>query len=145
MKKILILTVCIVVMMGFTGCGGSAASTATSDSESVSENNSVASPSTNQSETLVDVESLSSGDEVSIVGQVASTGLVNGNTVWVQVSQSDGTFVIYHCQLQDSFIGEGEGLKLLDSVKIKGLFLSLMKSSQENTSPLVTLYDCEII
>ena len=96
-----------------------------------------------------DVESVNlseykQGDAVSIVGQVAGSVLINGNTLWVQVQQSDGSFVIYHCQMKQEFIEAAESLKMLDVVKVDGLFLSYFDSEMENTSPIVTLYDCEI-
>ncbi len=96
-------------------------------------------------ESEISIHDLKSGDEVSIVGQVASTGLVDGETLWVQVQQADGTFVIYHCQLKEEFLDTGEKFELLDVAKIKGNFLSLTDLQKENTSPLVTLCDCEII
>lgn len=151
MKKVLVFGLYAVTMVFLVACGAptraSSASSASNEpgSTSVGESTSSTPSPSEQSSTPVNIEDLSSGDEVSIVGQAASTGLVNGNTVWVQVSQPDGTFVIYHCQLKDEFIGEGEEVKLLDVVKIKGSFLSLLDSEQENTSPLVTLYDCEIV
>lgn len=101
-------------------------------------------PKIKQDETSADIHQLEAGDDVAIVGQVASSKLVNGNTLWVQVQQKDATFVIYHCQLKDNFITRAEEFKMLDVAKVNGLFLNLMDLKQENTSPLVTLYDCEI-
>ena len=100
---------------------------------------------TPEQEGTADIRKLQSGDTVSIVGQRANSTLANGNTIWVQVRQPDGTFVIYHCQLKDEFLESAEGLKLGAVAKVNGLFLSLAEFEQENTSPLVTLYDCEIV
>ena len=90
-----------------------------------------------------DITELKQGDEVSIVGQVAASGLVGDDMIWVQAQQSDGSFIIYHCQLKSEFISSGAQLQLLDVVKVKGLFLSKSEFEQANTSTLVTLYDCE--
>lgn len=92
-----------------------------------------------------DLTELRQGDAVSIVGQVASSGLVNGNTIWVQVKRNDGTFVVYHCNLKQEYIDSAAQLKLLDVTKVNGFFLSLMEFEQENTATLVTLYDCELV
>ena len=92
----------------------------------------------------VNLSEYKQGDAVSIVGQVAGSVLINGNTLWVQVQQSDGSFVIYHCQMKQEFIEAAESLKMLDVVKVDGLFLSYFDLEMENTSPIVTLYDCEI-
>lgn len=121
MKKFIAVMVCLVLVLGLVGCG-----TATNK----------------QSE--INIAELKQGDEVSIVGQVAGSKLVNGHILWVQVKQSDDTFVIYHCQLKDEYIEKGENLKTLDVVKVKGIFLSLMDLEMENTAPVITLYDCEI-
>ena len=93
----------------------------------------------------VALEDLKQGDSVSIIGQKANSTLVNGNTIWVQVQQEDKSFVIYHCQLKDEYTDKAESIQMLTVVKIKGLFLSFMDMQAENTSPLVTLYDCELI
>lgn len=155
-KVILILTV--ILLMSLSACGGNndalqSSSTGqpgtTDDSAKLSSESPSDPPETKQTpeqaEPSVDIQQLQSGDDVSIIGQRANSTLVNGNTIWVQVQQSDGTFVIYHCQLKDDFLDDAEDLKLGAVVKVEGLFLSLMESEQDNTSPLVTLYDCEII
>lgn len=91
------------------------------------------------------LEDLEIGDEVSIVGQKANSTLVNDNEIWVQVVKADERTVVYHCQLKDEYLSEGEALKMLDVVKIKGSFMSFMDLEQENTAIIVTLYDCEIL
>ncbi len=93
---------------------------------------------------LATLKELSSGDEVNIVGQKANSTLVNENTIWVQVIEGTDTFV-YHCQLKDEFLEEASELKMLDVVKVKGLFLSMAESQEENMATVVTLYDCELV
>lgn len=95
---------------------------------------------------------LNAGDEVSIVGQKANGTLVNENTIWVQVVKEGERTVVYHCQLKDEFLEQGENLKMLDVVKVKGCFLSVSDmagetetATTENTAIIVTLYDCEIL
>lgn len=95
--------------------------------------------------TQKEISDLKQGDEVSFVGQKANSTLVNENTMWVQVPQNDGTFIVYHCQMKDEYLTVANELKMADTVKVKGLFLSYVDLKQENTSPLVTLYDCELI
>lgn len=97
-----------------------------------------------ETEQVIDITQLQSGDVVSITGQRANSTLANGNTMWIQVQQSDGTFIIYHCQLKDEFFDDAEGISMGTVVGVEGLFASLANFEQENTSPLVTLYDCEI-
>ena len=60
--------------------------------------------------------------------------------------------MVYHCQLKDEFLEQGENLKMLDVVKVKGCFLSVSDmagetetATTENTAIIVTLYDCEIL
>jgi hypothetical protein len=126
MKRVIGLLV-ILLALGLTACeGGSTTTTSTPRSN-------------------IDIHSLEIGDTVSFTGQKASANLVNGNTVWVQVQQTDGTFVIYHCQLKDAYFDKSDSITIGSVMKIKGLFLSLMDLELENTSPLVTLYDCEIV
>lgn len=92
-----------------------------------------------------DITELKPGDTVSIVGEVACYGLVNNDTIWVQVQQADRTFVIYHCHLKSEFLSRAEKFETFDIVKVKGFFLSLMDLEKEYTSPVVTLYDCELV
>ena len=127
----------LVFGMIFVGCG----------TASTNEQNNKAAETTDgtSSVTEMDITELKQGDTVSIVGQVASSRLVNDDTIWVQVKQSDGTFVIYHCQMKQEFIDSAEQLEMLDVAKVTGFFLSLTEFEQENTSPIVTLYDCELV
>ena len=138
MKKFLSCAL-VVLMLALVGCSNNEV-----DTDNTLASNTTVSEET-EAKSEIPIDKLKQGDEVSIVGQVAGSVLINGNTLWVQVQQPDKTFVIYHCQLKDEHITAGEELKMLDAVKIKGCFLSLMDSEMENTSPLVTLYDCEII
>ena len=91
------------------------------------------------------LEDLEIGDEVSIVGQKANSTLVNDKEIWVQVVKANERTVVYHCQLKDEYLSDGEALKMLDVVKVKGSFMSFMDLEQENTAIIVTLYDCEIL
>ena len=88
---------------------------------------------------------LSAGDEVSIVGQVASTVRDGDSTLSIQIQNEDDRWVIYHCEMKDEFLEEAKGYKMSDVVKIKGLFLNEMDLEQENTAIMVYLYDCEIV
>lgn len=94
--------------------------------------------------TSIPIEQLKTGDTVSIIGQKANHDLVNDNTIWVQEQQEDGTFVLYHCQLEEEYIDEAEDIDIAAAVKVKGSFLSLMDLKQENTMPIVKLYDCTL-
>jgi RPA family protein len=132
MKKWLSLTLAIFMVFTLCACGSS--------------------PSTSQTDNQIqtqltqeEVYRLKQGDEVSIVGQKANSTLVNENTIWVQVQQNDGTFIVYHCQMKDEYLTVASELKMMDVVKVKGFFLSYTDLDQENTAPLVTLYDCELI
>ena len=103
---------------------------------------------TTQSKTVseeIDIKSLKADDEVMIVGQKANSTLVNNDTIWVQVQLEDGTFVIYHCHLKEEYLETASEMKMLQAVKVKGKFLSLIDLEAENTSPIVNLYDCELI
>lgn len=137
MKKI-IMVLLVLAMIMVTGCG--TAETPAGDTETPSTTESGA----NTESEGINLSECKQGDVISIVGQVAGSVLINGNTLWVQVQQDDGTFVIYHCQMKQEFIESAESLEMLDVVKIEGLFLSYVDMEMENTSPLVTLYDCEI-
>lgn len=134
MKKYIICGLMLSIVFGLVGCGENGTSEESTPS--------VVPSSVSSS---VSLDSLKQGDKVSITGQVASGGLVNGDTLWVQVQQNDGSFVIYHCQLKEEFIEKASDLKMLKVVSVKGLFASRFEVNQSNTSPLVTLYDCEIL
>ena len=122
MKKIIVALLILAMMIMVVGC------------------NTTETPSNDE----VNLSECKQGDSISISGQVAGSTLINGNTLWVQVKQGDGSFVIYHCQMKEEFIEAAESLKILDVVKVTGLFLSYVDLGQENTSPVATLYDCEI-
>lgn len=142
MKKILGL---FMVLLFLAGCSAETPQSTESLSSSDVLESSVEPEESEEEQMPIDIQQLKSGDDVSIVGQRANSTLVNENTIWVQVQQPDKTFIIYHCQLKDEFIDKVEDLKLGTVVKVKGQFLSLTEFEQENTSPLITLYDCEIV
>ena len=131
MKKLLCTLLAILVVL-FMAAGGGGTAEGKKEEDEITKKD-------------VALEDLKQGDSVSIIGQKANSTLVNGNTIWVQVQQEDKSFVIYHCQLKDEYIDKAESIQMLTAVKIKGLFLSFMDMEMENTSPLVTLYDCELI
>lgn len=131
MKKLLCTLLSILLVLLMAACGGGTAEGKKEEDEITKKE--------------VVLEDLKQGDVVSIIGQKANSTLVNGNTIWVQVQREDKSFVIYHCQLKDECTDEAESIQMLAVVKIKGLFLSFMDMEMENTSPLVTLYDCELI
>lgn len=93
----------------------------------------------------IDIHSLQLDEIVSITGQKANATLVNNNTIWVQVQQPDKSFIMYHCQLADEFLKECSDIPMGTVVKCEGKFSNLMDLQQENTSPVVTLYECKII
>lgn len=139
MKKLIAVIVALLAMsLLFTGCGGEKK---TESDKSETETSETVQSSQTSSANLKD---LKQGDEVSVVGQVASSSLVNGDTLWVQVKQSDDSFVVYHCQLKSDYIGKAAELKLGSIAKIKGLFMSFSEFEQENTADLAQLYDCEL-
>ena len=131
MKKLLCTLLSILLVLFMSSCGGGTAEGNKEEDEITKKD--------------IALEDLKQGDEVSIIGQKANATLVNGNTIWVQVQQEDKSFVIYHCQLKDEYLDKAESIQMLTVVKIKGLFLSLVDVEMENTSPVVTLYDCEMI
>ncbi len=137
MKKLFAIILALLIMgVCLTGCGNNQSSMEPLKEESVEE-------SAQDSES--NLKDLNQGDLVTIVGQVAGTTLVNGDTLWVQVKQSNGSFVVYHCQLKHEFIKKAETLDILSIVKVKGSFLSFSEFEQENTADIATLYDCEIV
>lgn len=140
MRKIIALVLALfTISLLFVGCGG--------EKQSKNENGSTESTtdasSTQTKET--NLKDLKQGDEVSIVGQVASSSLVNGDTLWVQVKQNDGSFIVYHCQLKSEYVDKVEAPKLGSVAKVKGLFMSFSEFDQENTANLVQLCDCELV
>lgn len=142
MKKVLSLFLAVLAALVLCSCGST--SPPQMDEQTPSQTQVETEPDTvDESETSL--TDLKQGDEVSIVGQKANSTLVDENTIWLQVQQDDGTFVIYHCQMKDEYISAAGELKMLDIVKLKGCFFSYADLQQENTSPTVTLYDCELI
>ncbi|MBR3145516.1 MAG: hypothetical protein IKF53_06490 [Clostridia bacterium] len=136
MEKLLaIIFVLLITVLSLAGCGNKQSGTKPSAKESVE---------TSAQDIDLDLTELKQGDDVSIVGQVAGSTLENGDTLWVQVKQSDESFVIYHCQLKQEFIEKAEKLELGSIVKVKGSFLSFAEFEQENTADLAKLYDCEL-
>lgn len=148
MKKLFAIMLGLVMVFGLVGCSATPNGELSDNlSQSVVDDLSDATDEVTEdtsSDVEINIAELKQGDEVSIVGQVAGSTLVNGNTLWVQVKQRDGDFVLYHCQLKDEYIEQGENFKTLDVAKVKGSFLSLMDLEMENTMPVVTLYDCEL-
>ena len=132
-KKFICSLMVVVLMFAVVGCSSSEQTDKadTTQSETVSEN--------------IDIKSLKADDEVTIVGQKANGTLVNNDTIWVQVQLEDGTFVIYHCHLKDEYLETAGEMKMLQVVKVKGKFLSLIDTDAENASPIVNLYDCELL
>lgn len=127
MKKLLCVVLVIVCLVPLVACGGGTKEeTASAPKEVV-------------------LEELKQGDSVYIIGQKANATLVNGNTIWVQVQKEDKSTVIYHCQLKDEYLEKAESIPILNVVNVKGMFLSLLDMKMENTAPLVTLYDCELV
>lgn len=150
MKKWFSLVLAIFVVLGLCACGSTPSSNTTEQAtepttEQTSPQTQVENESEVPDETEIPLLDLKQGDEVSVVGQKANSTLVNENTIWVQVQQKDGSFIIYHCQMKDEYVSAAGELKMLSVVKLKGLFLSYTDMKMENTSPLVTLYDCELI
>ena len=154
MKKWLSLVLAIFVVLGLCACGSTPSSNTTKQAteptiEPTTEQTSPQTQVENESEVPDEIETslldLKQGDEVSVVGQKANSTLVNENTIWVQVQQGDGSFIVYHCQMKDEYVSAAGELKMLSVVKLKGLFLSYSDMKMENTSPLVTLYGCELI
>lgn len=139
MKKLTALIMALLALsMILAGCGSEKQTESNKGEAQVSEK-------TQSSQTSsMNIKDLKQGDEISIVGQVASSSLVNGDTLWVQVKQSDDSFVVYHCQLKSDYIDKAAVLKLGSIAKIKGFFMSFSEFEQENTAELVQLYDCEL-
>lgn len=147
MKKLISLVLAIIMVLSLCACGSTSQSTGIENEQgaSVQEYDNSTPTSENDNDSDIDLTDLKQGDEVSVIGQKANSTLVNENTIWLQVQQEDGTFIIYHCQLKDEYLSAAVELKMLDIVKVRGCFFSYTDMQQENTSPLVTLYDCELI
>ena len=147
MKKLISLVLAIIMVLSLCACGSTSQSTGIENEQgaSVQEYDNSTPTSENDNDSDIDLTDLKQGDEVSVIGQKANSTLVNENTIWLQVQQEDGTFIIYHCQLKDEYLSAAGELKMLDIVEVRGYFLSYTDMQQENTSPLVTLYDCELI
>ena len=149
------VVLCLLMMIGLILFIGKAckfvkeAATSSIANQSVASSNNQSSSSTVSqsaaSTSSTDITELKQGDAVSIIGQVASSILLNGNTLWVQVKQTDNTFVIYHCQFKQEWLESISSYNTLDVVKIKGAFSNLIDLEQENTMPIISLYDCELL
>ncbi len=87
----------------------------------------------------------SAEEQISVVGQVASTIGDDDKILSIQIQNEEGRWVIYHCTMLDEFVDEAKEYKLTDIAKVKGYLLNEMDSGQENTAILVYLYDCEIV
>ena len=144
MKKLVSLVLAIIMALSLCACGSTSQSTGSENEQGVSvqEYDNSTPTSENDNDSDIDLTDLKQGDEVSVIGQKANSTLVNENTIWLQVQQKDGTFIIYHCQLKDEYLSAAGKLKMLDIVKVRGCFFSYTDMQQENTSPLVTPYDC---
>ncbi len=147
MKKCLSVFLSFVLILSLCACGSTSQDTGNENEQGAStQEPDKSTPNTeNDNDSDIALTDLKQGDEVSIIGQKANATLVNENTIWLQVQQKDGTFIIYHCQLKDEYLSAAGELKMLDIVKVRGCFFSYTDMQQENTSPLVTLYDCELI
>ena len=137
MKKLSVILVLLELCFSMAACSSNSSEPSASPSEIPSESE--------QSSTESESNQLESGDNVSIVGQVAVTIRDDGDTISVQVQREDGRWVIYRCQLKDEFIEEAKEFRMSDVAKISGSFLSMTDLEQENTAIIVNLYDCEII
>lgn len=118
MKKLFAILITVVMCFAFASC---------------SSNNQESSENTDSTE-----------EQVSIVGQVAST-VGDDSTLSIQVQNEDGRWVIYHCEMKDEFLDEAKEFKLSDVAKVNGFLLNEIDSEQENTAIIVNLYDCEIV
>lgn len=87
----------------------------------------------------------STEEQISIVGQVASTVADDDSTLSVQVQDENGRWIIYHCDMKDEYLDEAKEFKMSDVAKVKGYLLSEMDLEQENTAVIVNLYDCELV
>lgn len=137
MKKLSIVLTLLALCLSLVACSSNSDESATPPSGSSIESE----QSSNESES----NQLKSGDNVSIVGQVAVAIRDDGDTISVQVQREDGRWVIYHCQLKADFIEKAKEFKMSDVAKINGSFLSMTDLEQENSAIIMNLYDCEIV
>ncbi len=152
MKKVTSMLLVLGLLFSLCSCGSPTETTPSVEPSQTVEVTPSPDPTQEPVESSISFTDLNSGDEVSIVGQKANGTLVNENTIWVQVVKEGERTVVYHCQLKDEFLEQGENLKMLDVVKVKGCFLSVSDmagetetATTENTAIIVTLYDCEIL
>ncbi len=133
MKKLIALLLTMGVCFSFAACSSDSGKT----SETPSESSSVSEES--------ESNEYEQGDEISVTGQVA-VALKEGDTkLSVQVQGDNDRWIIYHCEMKEEFVGKASEFKLTDVAKIKGSFLSIIDSEQENTAIIINLYDCEIV
>ena len=152
MKKVTSMLLVLGLLLSLCSCGSPTETTPSVEPSQTIEVTPSPDPTQEPVESSTSFTDLNAGDEVSIVGQKANGTLVNENTIWVQVTKEGERTVVYHCQLKDEFLKQGESLKMLDVVKVKGCFLSASDmagatetATTENTAIIVTLYDCEIL
>ena len=152
MKKVTSMLLVLGLLFSLCSCGSPTETTPSVEPSQTVEVTPSPDPTQEPVESSISFTDLNSGDEVSIVGQKANGTFVNENTIWVQVVKEGERTVVYHCQLKDEFLEQGENLKMLDVVKVKGCFLSVSDmagetetATTENTAIIVTLYDCEIL
>ena len=152
MKKVTSMLLVLGLLFSLCSCGSPTETTPSVEPSQTVEVTPSPDPTQEPVESSISFTDLNSGDEVSIVGQKANGTLVNENTIWVQVVKEGERTVVYHCQLKDEFLEQGENLKMLDVVKVKGCFLSVSDmagetetATTEDTAIIVTLYGCEIL
>lgn len=146
MKKTLSFLLALLMVISLCACGDT--STPATDDTSSPEQSSEPVESVVEEEPVeegVAFEDLEIGDEVHVIGQKANATLVNDNTIWVQVVETEKRTVVYHCQMLEEYISEAEAFDMLDVVEVKGKFMSITDMEQENTAIIVTLYDCELV
>lgn len=146
MKKALSFLLALLMVISLCACGDT--STPATDDTSSSEQSNEPVESVVEEEPVeegVAFEDLEIGDKVHVIGQKANATLVNDNTIWVQVVETDKRTVVYHCQMLEEYISEAEVFDMLDVVEVKGKFMSMTDMEQENTAIIVTLYDCELV
>lgn len=149
MKRMICVFSLVAMLFSLTACGDgeqSGGNVASDVASLSSQADSTTTSSKTETNNEIDPKSLKQGDEVSIVGQVASVpieGVID--SVDVQTQRQDGRWCIYKCTFKPEFDEQVKNLKSLDIAKVKGLFLSVTDMEMENTAILVTLYDCELL